>query len=182
MQKTIKDTGIPVDELLVNTFQELKKITRSRVVSLPVAASINVANGTDHLSYEKAVLCGDWAVSVGKMWGNKKQHCKGDLVAVKVKKNGNGIGDEILQKLNLSVPFQNSLVIARNDGQMIISENSENPFGQKMLKYLKSVVADFVILPNDEVYAVTFESIPVLYKYGFAKVLADKTAEILNNE
>lgn len=201
----MEEKNIPADELLRNVFQRLAEIGSNQEVSFSEEASVVIADDSDihrtrkgFMNYKSVIICRfgskTWAISIGKAWGDyPADPYKSDIIAIEISppglKSEKQISEEIRKLIYLGWYFENSLIIARQNGQITVPENPRNRFKKKILESLRSIAKTFIaqslVVDDESISARTLEPVvisPVLYKPEFTEVLAKQIAEILSKE
>jgi hypothetical protein len=194
-QKKYEVEGITVDEVLENVLRILCRIYSFQKIDLlktvsTVIATDTVGGKTWHgfMAYKRILLIkfenDVWAIGRGETWGDYPADAFiGDIFGIRVSspktKSDKVISKEIKKIIQDGPNFKNSIMIARQNGEIIVSENPDNPFSEVIAELIQSmsrsyVAQEFIVEkrsghPSDMNRIVIH---PMRYRRQFAPILA----------
>lgn len=149
--------GLTVRELLKDTYYKMSEKCSSQRIFLPKRTLVEIADDSDwhrtrtgYMGYESADLFQlggkTWAITVGEKCGDyPAERYDSDIMALEIiteGKTSKQIQEELIEKIQNSPYFENSLIFGGNDGNLGISQNSR--FGMIMLELLKPEIKKFI--------------------------------------
>lgn len=154
------------------------------------------AKRAGYMSYDGVILIQVgkrlWALCRGIAWGDyPADQFDSDLIVFEIPEPGKKSENEILKAVQDLIQsgeyFKNSIMIAQQNGEFVISSNRENIFAKKIAKTLELLIKDFVAreaqLHIDFPGTISAKSIVIQqtrYSIKLAKALAKEIEKILN--
>lgn len=191
--------GLTVRELLKDTYYRISKECSSQRIVLPKRTLVEIADDSDwhrtrtgYMGYESADLFQlggkTWAIARGeKCGGYPAERYDSDIIALEITTGGKiskQIQEGLVEKIQKSSYFKNSLIFSGYDGALGISQNGR--FGMIMLELLKPKIKKFIAQKADYDTSVISASTlqypvkkPMLYKPECVNFLSEAIETVL---